>query len=477
MNKIYIGNNKWFIDDGLVRSKNGNIDWISNVGKTIEFKCLDYYGCYTIKEVIKTDNKFRKYLYIIYFDNDTQNEHIVNYQNLAKVNFSYILGLYSNDFLYDVGDIVNGQFLILKREHKKLFPSDKSCIKTYTCKCLNDGYIFENSEKNLRTQKKCEVCLGKVVIRGINDMATTRPQLIRFLKNKNDAYEHTGWSCKTLNFACDICGRDFYCAPNGFGFNFPCGCYSSDSYPNRLIQEVFNQLKISYIRELRKCHFSWCGKYKYDLYFECNDASYIIEMDGGLHKGDRLKIDTIKDELASKNGVKVIRIDCDYDKTEYRLQYIKDNILKSELATILDLSNIDWEAIGVKLLERSITKEVCDLRNQGLVTKEIANTLNVSISVVDSHLKIGKNNGLLNKWAMSSHCVKTKVFEITNLESGEIQYCVGTRNFYKNTEPYIGIKVSHHIIDRHETNGRTIFNGYEIKKISYYDYLVKTTCI
>lgn len=200
-------------------------------------------------------------------------------------------------------------------------------------------------------------------------------------------------------------------------------------------------------------------------------------MDGGRHKGEKLRIDKIKDELAVKNGVRVIRIDCDYNKMEYRLQYIRDNILKSELALILDLSNINWEAIDAKLLESSITKEICDLRNQGLTNKEIANTLNVSVSIVDSHLKIGKNNGLLNKWAMSNHNAKTKVFEITNVESGKIQYCIGVRNFYKNTENYIGIKVSHHIIDRNTIDEHTILNGYEIKKISYYDYLVKTAQI
>lgn len=477
MSKIYIGNNKWFIDDGLVRSKNGNIDWISNVGKTIEFKCLDYYGCYTIKEVIQSDNKWSKYLYVIYFDNDIQNEHIVNYQNLAKVNFSYILGFYSNEFLYDVGDIVNGQFLILKREHKKLFPSDKSCIKTYTCKCLNDGYIFENSEKNLKNQKKCEVCLGKVVIKGINDMATTRPELVKFLKNKDDAYRYTAYSCKSLDFVCDICGKDFKMSPNGFGFNFPCECYSSDSYPNRLIQEVFNQLKIPYIRELRKCHFSWCGKYRYDLYFEINDIAYIVEMDGFFHKDEKLEVDRIKDDLAIANNVKVIRIDCDYDKMENRLQYIKDNILKSKLAMIFDLSNINWDDIDMKLLTSSITKEICDLRNQGFTNKEITDILNTSVSVVDSHLKIGKNNGLLNKWAMSNQYTKTKVFEITQLESGETQYCIGARKFYDDTKNYIGIKVNHHTISKQSINGCIILNGYEIRKISYYDYLVKTAQI
>lgn len=477
MSKIYVGNNKWFIDDELERNKNGNISWIASIGKTVEFKCLDYHGYYTIKEVIPSKNKWYKYSYIIYFDNDMQKEYIVNHQNLSKVNFSYILGLYSNDFLYNVGDIVNGQFLVLKREHKKLFTSDESCAKVYTCKCLCDGYIFENTEKNLKIQKKCVVCLGKVVVKGINDLATTRPELVKFLKNKEDAFKYTGQSSKPIDFVCDICGKGFSVAPNSFGFSFPCGCYSSDSYPNRLIQEIFNQLEIPYIRELRKCHFAWCGKYRYDLYFELDNKAYIIEMDGWFHKNEQLKIDKLKDELAKENGVKVIRIDCNYDKIENRLFYIKDNLLQSELSLIVDLSNIDWDIINEKILNNNITKKICDLRNQGYTNKKIAKMLDISISIVDSHIKIGKNNNLLNEWAMSDNLTKAIVVEITNLKSKETQYCIGIREFYKNAETYIGIKTNNNSLKKNVINGRIILNGYEIKKISYYDYLIKTTYI
>ena len=368
MNKIYSGNNKWFDADCLKYrkgsgGKQNSIDWENSVGSIVEFECLGHHGFYTIKEKINSNKKNYKYLYVIYFDNNIQKEYVVDQQTLRKVNFSYILGIYSNEFLYNVGDIVNGQFLILKREHKKLFPSDESCIKTYTCQCLYDGYIFENSEKNLKTQKKCEVCLGKVVIKGINDMATTRPELVKFLKNKDDAHRYTAYSCKSLDFVCDICGKEFCAAPNAFGFNFPCGCYSSDSYPNRLIQEVFDQLDIPYIRELRRRHFAWCEKYRYDLYFKINDESYIVEMDGGRHKGEKLEIDKIKDELATINGVKVIRINCDYPNIVHRLSFIKNNILQSDLSTIVDLSNVNWDIIDSKMLESNMTKRLTKIFN------------------------------------------------------------------------------------------------------------------
>lgn len=485
MSKIFIDNNRWFDDDGLIRWKNGGLNWCANIGKPIEFQCGDYRGYYTIQRAIPTKDKWYKYEYVICFDDNTRSEYVVNHEILRKVYFSKILDLphisklrhkTQYNFLYNIGDVVNGQFLILGREYKKLFSSDKSEIKTYKCKCLCDAYIFEDSEHNLKHRKQCAVCKGKVVIRGINDIATKKPELIKFLKNKDDAYKYTAHSNKTLDFVCDICGKDFNTTPQRFGYNFPCGCYSSDSYPNRLIKEIFNQLEIPYIRELRRCHFAWCENYRYDLYFESNKSAYIIEMDGGMHEGKQLEVDKIKDDLAMANGIDVIRIDCNYPKVEHRLSYIKNNLLKSNLSTIIDLSKVDWDIVDVKLLDENITRKICDLRNQGLSYKDIMDTLNVSKPTIDSHIKIGKSNGLLNEWA-SSNFHKKEVFEITNLDSGETQYCVGVHKFFKDANVYIGRKLSASYFKKHVIDGYLILDGYGIRKLSYYDYLVKTAQI
>lgn len=459
-----------------------------NIGKPIEFQFYDYHGYYTIKRVIPVKDKWYKHEYIIYFDDDIEKEYVVNKETLRNVHFSKILNPThishvskphrntSHEFLYNIGDIVNGQFLILERDRKKLFLSDKYKTKTYKCKCLCDGYIFENSEYNLRYMKKCFACLGKVVIKGINDIATKRPEMVRFLKNKDDAYKYAAWSNSALEFVCDICGNDFNTTPHRFSYNFPCGCYSFDSYPNRLIQEIFVQLKIPHIRELRKKHFSWCENYRYDLYFESDSSAYIVEMDGGMHEGKQLEIDKIKDDLAIENGVEVIRIDCNYPKVENRLSYIKDNLFKSNLSAIIDLSKVNWDVIDTKLLDENITKKICNLRNQGLSYKDIMDTISVSKPTIDSHLRIGKRNGLLNKWA-SSNFHKKEVFEITNLDNGATQYCIGVHKFFKDAEMYVGRKISANFFKKHAIDGYLILDGYGVRKISYYDYLVKTAQI
>ena len=491
MSKIFIDDNKWYDDSNLVKNGKRNVSWKSSIGKSVEFQCGDYHGHYTIKKAIPAKGKWYNYEYVIFFDDNIESEHIVNQEILRKVYFVKILNLphaphkphtsrsqhrISYNFLYDIGDIVNSQFLILEREYKKLFLSSKYKTKTYKCKCLCDGYIFESSESNLKLMKKCAVCKGRVVIKGINDIATKRPEMVKFLKNKDDAYKYAAWSNSVLEFACDICGKNFDTSPHRFSYNFPCGCHSLASYPNRLIQEVFIQLKIPYIRELRKKHFSWCKNYRYDLYFESNNSAYIIEMDGGRHKGKQLEVDKIKDNLAIANGIEVIRIDCDYPKVENRLSYIKDNLLKSSLSTIIDLSRVNWDIVDAKLLNENITKKICDLRNRGLSYKDIMNMLDISKATVDSHIKIGRNNGLLNEWA-SSNFYQKEVFEIINLDSGKIQYCIGVHKFFKDAEMYIGRKLSASTFKKYAINRCLILDGYEIKIISYYDYLVKTAQI
>lgn len=475
MSRIFIGNNKWYDDDGLILTKKGKIDWVANTKKKINFRCFDYYGYYIINEVIFAENgKVTSHLYRISFDHDLDKEYIVNYQTLRLANFSYILGFYSTDFLYNIGDIVNEKFLVLKREHKKIYPKDNAAGKVYTCRCLLDGYVFEIPEKALKKKKMCAVCHGNIVVAGVNDLITSRPEIIKFLKNKEDAYRYTGKSNKAISFVCDICGCEFSCAISDFNRNFPCGCYSSESYPNRLIQLLFQQLKIDYIREVGKNKFSWCENYRYDLYFEYNSQKYIVEMDGGRHKGDKLYIDKLKDYLALSNGIEVIRINCDYKSVSNRLEYIKNNILGSKLSDIFNLKNIDWKLIDKTIAEKSITRDVCNLRNKGYSNKEIAQELGISLSMVDSRIRIGKNNNLIDDWAVDSRYNKTKVLKITNMLTGNIQYCVGVRNFNNTSEKYVGKKIKCSDFSDYSKDGHFLINEYIVEKISFYDYMLNT---
>lgn len=482
MNKIYVGKHKWFDADCLNYVINTEkIDWVNSVGCKVEFECHGVHGFYTIVSVQKdcelTNNSNRQYLYKIYFNENKDEVYIVTRKALRDLKFSYILNVYSGDFLYKIGEIVNEKFEILKQISKKYYKNDKACVRVYQCKCLVDGYVFEIPEYELEKRMKCPVCASYQVAVGVNDIQTLKPEIVKYLVNKEDAIKHVATTTKLLDFKCDICGREFKASPSCFSMSFPCGCYSAQSYPNRFIRETFNQLNIPYIHELRETHFEWCGKYRYDLFFELNNNKYIIEMDGGQHKYN-LDTDKEKDELAFNNGVYVIRIDCDYKNANKRFSYIRDNIINSELSKIIDLSFVNWQAINVKILTTSLTKEVCDLRNKGYTNGEIANQLGVSKSTVIEHLRYGNEIGITLLYSTSGNAaIWNKVMMVTNLETNEVRYYVGLRQFYDNSITYLGFNMCDSYFKRHRKNGCVIRNGYSFTKITYNDFLKKTLAL
>ena len=56
----------------------------------------------------------------------------------------------------------------------------------------------------------CGCCNGKVVVKGINDMWTTNPELAKLLVNPDDGYKYTSTSGKKVDWRCPICNTIIY---------------------------------------------------------------------------------------------------------------------------------------------------------------------------------------------------------------------------------------------------------------------------
>ena len=127
-------------------------------------------------------------------------------------------------------------------------------------------------------------------------------------------------------------------------------------------------------------------------------------MDGGLGHGNRsytnsdrdkeelLFRDAEKDRLANEHNIEVIRIDCDYG-TNDRYQFILKNILSSKLATILDLSNIDFDESN-KLSQQSLLLKTVELWNDGYSVGQIKENIHIHESTVTNYLKSAKRYGM-----------------------------------------------------------------------------------
>jgi len=296
----------------------------------------------------------------------------------------------------------NQQDLLLKWDYDKneYNPEDINCNskgtdgKGYWFKCL-DHPEHKSEQRNISSL----VCGKQASINcnQCNKVGVTHPELLKYFVNKEDAYKYSAYSSKKVKMVCPNCGN-IKTMPIGSLFIQGLGCRKcSDgvSYNEKIIFSILEQLNLEFKVELSKTTFDWCGSYRYDFYI-CN-MNIILEAQGLQHyeqtnrKGARTlleeqKNDKSKNELASKNGIaNYITIDCRYSQ----LEFIKKNILSSQLAKLYDLSKIDW----LKCQEyayKSLVKTACNMWCEGIKNPvEIGKILKISETTARHYLKQG----------------------------------------------------------------------------------------
>lgn len=396
-------------------SKRNRIIWSNSIGYKIYFIYDDISGYI---KIIDYNKKTR--LLTLEYNNYT---FYILTCHLLKCKLGNMLNKYTNKFKIEIGQSFKDNkrnITIIDREYRNIKHYDKYKKKDkwykYHCnKCgWNEGWILESE---LLKGTGCSCCNNRTVVRGINDIATTHPYLIKYFVNIEDTYKYTYGTHKKFMLKCPSCGfekemriRDMY------NQRFSCPkCSDGISYPEKLMFNLLCQLKenklIKYFKhQLSSNILNWCDKYRYDFYFELNEEKYIIEVHGIQHyygSFEKLSGRTLEEEqqndlnkynLAIQNGIKpenYIIIDC--RKSE--LDFIKNNILNSRLNEIFDLNNVDWIEIG-QASEKSLVKQVCDywhLHNEinceNIKQKDLKKIFKISDSTISSYLKRGgKNN-------------------------------------------------------------------------------------
>lgn len=413
-NKDIISNKENWIDLNSIpkkKCKNRIItDWKNSINCECKFKYKNING--TIKIIDYISNKKDSKIKICYNNNYL----IMTPSHLKECKIGKLLKVYGSDYRYEIGQIFKDDkrdLIIIDREIRK---GNKCSKKWYKYKCNNKKCNYEGfiSENNITSGIGCACCSNKIVIKGINDISTTNPKMVKYFKNIEDAYTHTYSSSKKVWCKCPSCGFEKEMKINTlyrYGFSCPI-CSDGISYPEKVMLNMLKQLKIDFKTQLNSTIFKWCDKYRYDFYFKLNYEQYIIETHGGQHYentgfksyGGRTleeeqENDRVKKELALRNNIKeenYIVIDCRYSK----IDFIKNNIIHSELNDIFDLSNIDWHEID-RQSQKSLVKEVCDywnlhnnINNEKIFTEDISKLFNISKTTIKKYLEIGNNNGM-----------------------------------------------------------------------------------
>lgn len=323
-------------------------------------------------------------------------------------------------------------------------------------KCTVCGYEGNMKKSHFKDGHGCPVCSGKKVLQGFNDIATTDPDIAKYITPKEDAHKHTRGSKKKVSLRCDICGTVFsktIAILVRDGFRCPI-CYTGISYPNRFMAALLSHFGIQCSREQM---FSWSKKYRYDFYLP--NRSLIIEMNGKQHYQNRIgwehpdiinERDRDKLFLAKQNGIShyvVIPV----MKTDART--LKTSIIESHILDMLDIvpNNDDWMEIIDKASVGAAGQCLKHWHGGEKSINNIANIVGVDVDSVSFYLKKYAELGLCNysvdehrEWcrqkAISAHsrqimCIETgqvfdsirKAGEYAGVTGNSIQNCLAGR--------------------------------------------------
>lgn len=443
------------------------VDWKHLVDVTKKIDILYNGDTYTI--MVHGFSEDKKGYIIISLCGDDKKYDIYR-SDFLKCRFGKVTKQIKSDYKHKVGDVVelkNGKIEILEQIRIVQPTKDKNrikdkTIKGYKYKCLIDSYIGEIDEYSLKDRASCPVCCNQIIIKGINDIATTHPDFVQYFKDTEDAYTHSYGSNDVVSVICPDCGFVKEIIINNLiKHGIGCICEDGFSYPEKFISNVLHQLNIDFKTQLSKKDFKWCDKYKYDFYFELNNESYIIEAHGLQHyedcswsKHEDVKHNDIeKMKIAIRNNVKeenYIVIDCRKSDGEY----IKLNVINSKLKELFDLSKVDWSKCESFAL-KNIAKEVCEYWNNGKTIEDIISVTKLSRSAIRNYLnngndlgwcsyngKIEKINRNIEKNSKKVICLETsQIFDsikIASIELGLNKSCIGAvcRGDRKHTGGY-----------------------------------------
>ena len=258
-----------------------------------------------------------------------------------------------------------------KHSHKKvwLYCQEKD-YHNYDKEGNRVGY--ETSCNNFSKGCKCGYC-GKNKTHWKDSLAYNYPKVAKMIAIKEnnltfeDCYDIAPFSSKKFYFKCDECGNissNKKTLRNIIRQGYSCElCSDGVSIPNKFMNNLLTQLNVDFKPEYSPYYFKNSKRIDFLLMY----YNIIIEMDGGYGNHTR-EYDYWRDFLNMKyGGYKTIRIDLK-DDNRYKkdtFNYIKEQIVDSELSNIFNLDNINWE-LAWKESQNSLCIKTWKLWNSGI---------------------------------------------------------------------------------------------------------------
>lgn len=365
------------------------LEEVKNICKNYGYELLEdeYINARTKMKIIDTEG----YMYKATLDQMKRNNHLSKFHKsnpYVMENIKLYIKLNSNNY-----ELLSDEYV--DKNNKLLF------------KC-NKGHNFTISWDKFHDGHRCPICANKKVLKGYNDIGSIRPDLVKYFKNEEDAYKYTCKSEKYTYFICPVCNKEYYKMIKNIyrsGLNCTCECRRTSSYAERLMVAILDELHINYIKEFQP---SWSNNKRYDFYLQ--EYNVILEMHGEQHYNGSFehiggkslqqeqRNDKYKKDLALSNGIK----ECDYiiiNCKKSELGWIKNDIIKSRLNILFDLSIIDWKKCGEFAVKNTLCKDICDYWNnkaENETVTDLQEVFKLKKWAITGHLKKGASLGWCN---------------------------------------------------------------------------------
>ena len=335
------------------------------------------------------------------------------------------------------------------------------------------GYRYGVRPNNLLNGNGCPVCSGKTAKLGINTMWDTDRWMVDLGVSEEDAKKYSSKSHKKITVKCPDCERKKTILINQIynSKSIGCSCGDGKSYPEKFMFNLLEQLGLEFETEYKP---KWIDNKRYDFYIKKYDCiiethglqhyEYGFKVIGGRELQEEQQNDKFKKETALANGIKhYIELDC----RESNLEWIKNSILKSELANLYDLSNINWTSCA-EFSNKNIVKEMCEYWNNkrsNETTGDLAKVFKLSITTIRNYLKKGNKLG----WCMYdgkeerfiSGGKQVKIFK-NEKSLGIFKSC---SELERQSEKLFGVKLLHSAVSRVCSNKTSQYKGFTFKYV------------
>lgn len=282
--------------------------------------------------------------------------------------------------------------LSLKRSDVLIVDKYIKCNIPVKHRFLNCGHEYDVAPSQVLSGSGCGVCHGLVCIEGINDLYTTRPDLVKYFVNVDDSKHITSNSGKRVSLKCPIDGCNYQKegrVADLSWYGFSCPIHDDGvSYPEKIMWNILEQLNIDFVYDKTT---EWSGSKRYD--FRLDQYKVIIEMNGLQHYSngfvglggrtlrEEQENDDLKLKMANQHEIDLIAINC----SNTNFEYIKNNIINSRISSYFDLSTINWEEVAQYACS-SLIEKAAELWDDGLSICEIAVKILVDPNTVKNYL-------------------------------------------------------------------------------------------